>query len=165
MMMIALVPLRRPPFGFGAALAATLALWLVVKPGTEPANTLPWILCSTSNSEAVTPRPRSVVKTLRSEPLLTARGKYVTTQLVHLPPLAFSPRHVHGGDIAAYVLNGTMRSEHAGLPAADYRAGDTFYEPYGTTHVFLENPSESEAADVLAITVHDEGAPLTTFLD
>ena len=40
-----------------------------------------------------------------------------------------------------------------------------FYEPYETTHVFFENPSSTEAADVLAITVHEEGAPLTTFLD
>jgi hypothetical protein len=48
---------------------------------------------------------------------------------------------------------------------ADYRAGETFYEPLGTTHAFFENPSPSEGADVLAITVHDEGAPLTTFLD
>jgi hypothetical protein len=31
--------------------------------------------------------------------------------------------------------------------------------------VFLENPSATENADVLAITVHGEGASLTTFLD
>jgi quercetin dioxygenase-like cupin family protein len=102
---------------------------------------------------------------LRSEALVTARGKHVTTQLVHLPPLAFSPRHVHGGDVTAYVLSGTVRSEHAGLPAAEFHSGDMFYEPYGTTHVFFENPSPTDAADVLAITVHEEGAPLTTFLD
>jgi quercetin dioxygenase-like cupin family protein len=102
---------------------------------------------------------------LRSEPLATARGKYVTTQLVHLPPLAFSPRHMHGGDLTAYVLNDVVRSEHAGLPAAAFQAGEMFYEPHGTTHVFLENPSSTEATDVLAVTVHDEGAPLTTFLD
>ena len=58
-----------------------------------------------------------------------------------------------------------MRSEHAGLPAAAYNAGDMFYEPYGTTHVFIENLSSTESADVLAIMVHDKGAPLTTFLD
>jgi quercetin dioxygenase-like cupin family protein len=148
-----------------AAFAVPTAIWLLAKPATEVASTLPWIVCSSSNGEAAAPRPRSVVKTLRSEPLVTARGKYVTTQLVHMPPLAFSPRHVHGGDVTAYVLRGTVRSEHAGLPAADFGAGDMFYEPYGTTHVFFENPSPTEAADVLAITVHEDGAPLTTFLD
>jgi quercetin dioxygenase-like cupin family protein len=146
------------------AFATAAAMWLAAKPATEAAGALPWILCS-SSGEAAAPRPRSVVKTLRSEPLVTARGKYVTTQLVHMPPLALSPRHVHGGDVTAYVLRGTVRSEHAGLPAAEFHAGDMFYEPYGTTHVFFENPSPTEGADVLAITVHEDGAPLTTFLD
>jgi quercetin dioxygenase-like cupin family protein len=164
-MIVARAPAATPQLWLFAALAAGLALWPAIKPGAEAANTLPWILCSSSHGEAATPRPRSVVTTLRTEPLAAARGKYVTTQLVHLPPSAFSPRHVHGGDVTAYVLRGTVRSEHAGLPAADYHAGDMFYEPYGTTHVFLENPSPTESADILAITVHDEGAPLTTFLD
>jgi quercetin dioxygenase-like cupin family protein len=164
-MIATLAPARTSQAWLFAAFAAATAIWLLAKPGTEAASTLPWILCSNSAGDAAAPRPRSVVKTLRSEPLVTARGKYVTTQLVHMPPLAFSPRHVHGGDVTAYVLRGTVRSEHAGLPAAEFHAGDMFYEPYGTTHVFFENPSPTEAADVLAITVHDDGAPLTTFLD
>jgi quercetin dioxygenase-like cupin family protein len=143
--------------------AAVMATWLAAKPATEAS--LPWIVCSASGDPAAARRPRTVVKTLRSEALVTARGKHVTTQLVHLPPLAFSPRHVHGGDVTAYVLSGTVRSEHAGLQAAEFHSGDMFYEPYETTHVFFENPSPTEAADVLAITVHEEGAPLTTFLD
>jgi quercetin dioxygenase-like cupin family protein len=164
-MIAALAPVRTSPAWLFTAFAAATALWLLAKPATEAANTLPWIVCSSSTSDAAAPRPRSVVKTLRSEPLVTARGKYVTTQLVHMPPLALSPRHVHGGDVTAYVLRGTVRSEHAGLPAADFHAGEMFYEPYGTTHVFFENPSPTEGADVLAITVHEDGAPLTTFLD
>lgn len=164
-MIVALAPTRASQLWLFTAFAAVAALWLAAKPLSGPAAALPWILCSTPSGEAAAPRPRSVVKVLRSEPLATARGKYVTTQLVHLPPLAFSPRHVHGGDVTAYVLNGVVRSEHAGLPAAAFQAGEMFYEPYGTTHVFLENPSSTEAADVLAVTVHDEGAPLTTFLD
>jgi quercetin dioxygenase-like cupin family protein len=164
-MIAALAPVRTPPAWLFAAFAAATAIWLLAKPATEPANTLPWIVCSSSTGDAAAPRPRSVVKTLRSEPLVTARGKYVTTQLVHMPPLALSPRHVHGGDVTAYVLRGTVRSEHAGLPAAEFHAGEMFYEPYGTTHVFFENPSPTEGADVLAITVHEDGAALTTFLD
>ncbi len=147
-----------------AGLAAATALWAIVRPGNEAAISLPWIVCSNSASQA-SARPRPVVETLQSEPLAAAPGKYVTTQLVHLPPLAFSPSHVHGGDVTAYVLKGTVRSEHANLPAADFQAGEMFYEPYGTTHVSIENLSATESADVLAIMVHDEGAPLTTFLD
>ena len=147
-----------------AGLAVAAALWAIVRPGHEAAITLPWIVCSNSTSEA-SARPRPVVETLQSEPLAAAPGKYVTTQLVHLPPLAFSPRHKHGGDVTAYVLKGSVRSEHADLPAADFQAGEMFYEPYGTTHLFIENPSSTESADVLAIMVHDKGAPLTTFLE
>jgi quercetin dioxygenase-like cupin family protein len=151
------------------ALLAAAALWTnlgaTLRGGTEGAAALPWILCSSTNGETAAPRPRTVVTTLRSEPLVTAPGKHITVQLVHLPPLALTPPHVHGGDVTAYVLNGTVRSEHAGLPVAPYHAGEMFHEPYGTTHAFFENPSATEAADVLAITIHDEGAQLTTFLD
>jgi quercetin dioxygenase-like cupin family protein len=146
-----------------AVLAAAIALWPALKPRAEAVNALPWIVCSTSNGESA--RPRTVVRTLRSEPLVAAPGKVVTTQLVHLPPLASSPPHVHGGDVTAYVLRGAVRSAHAGLAVADFRAGEMFYEPYGTTHAFFENPSATESADVLAVTVHEPGAALTTFLD
>jgi len=145
-----------------------VALWPSLSAATrstDAAASLPWILCNSTNGETAASRPRTVVKTLRTEPLVTAPGKYITVQLVHLPPMALTPSHVHGGDVTAYVLNGTVRSEHAGLPVAAYHAGEIFHEPYGTTHVFFENPSATETADVLAITVHDEGATLTTFLD
>jgi quercetin dioxygenase-like cupin family protein len=150
------------------ALLAAVALWPSLSAATrstDAAASLPWILCNSTNGETAASRPRTVVKTLRTEPLVTAPGKYITVQLVHLPPMALTPSHVHGGDVTAYVLNGTVRSEHAGLPVAAYHAGEIFHEPYGTTHVFFENPSATETADVLAITVHDEGATLTTFLD
>jgi quercetin dioxygenase-like cupin family protein len=146
-----------------AVLATALALWPALKPTAEAVNALPWIVCSTSSAESA--RPRTVVRTLRSEPLLAAPGKMVTTQLVHLPPLASSPPHVHGGDVTAYVIRGAVRSAHAGLAVADFRAGEMFYEPYGTTHAFFENPSATESADVLAVTIHEPGAALTTFLD
>jgi quercetin dioxygenase-like cupin family protein len=170
--MIATLPsFPAPRLWLFAGLAAATALWTIVRPGSDAAINLPWIVCSNADSGA-SPRARPVVETLRSEPLAAAPGKWVTTQLVHLPPSAFSPRHVHGGDVTAYVgdvtayvLKGTVRSEHAGLPAAAYHAGDMFYEPFGTTHVFIENLSSTESADVLAIMVHDKGAPLTTFLD
>ena len=145
-------------------MAAATALSLILKPGNQAAISLPWIVCSNAASEA-SARPRPAVETLQSEPLAGAPGKYVTTQLVHLPPSAFSPRHVHGGDLTVYVLKGTVRSEHAGLPAGEFHAGEMFYEPYRTTHVFLENLSPTDSADLLAVIVHDQDAPLTTFLD
>ena len=167
----------RPRAAFLAGLLAAACLvpglWAappVWTAGVQAGAALPWILCSEATSGAAgakpaSTRPASVVKVLRSEPLAGSPGKHVTVLLVHYVPGAYTPRHVHGGDVTAYVLRGTVRSEHAGLAAADYRAGETFHEPFGTTHVFIENPSVSEPAEILAITVHDEGAPLTTFLD
>ncbi|OJY04669.1 MAG: hypothetical protein BGP04_03445 [Rhizobiales bacterium 62-17] len=146
-------------------LAGALSMLLLIA-GWRSSNTigftLPDILCSTSAQDAA--RPRTVVTTLRTEPLAGAPGKWVTTQLVRLPPRALSAPHFHGGDVTAYVLEGNVRSEHAGLPVADYAMGQVFFEPMGTTHQFFENPSYDQAAAVLAVTIHDEGAVLTTFL-
>ena len=122
---------------------------------------LPLILCSTSDA----PRSGASVATLQSEAMTGLPNKRVTTQLVRLPPGAASPRHVHGGDLTVYVLKGRVRSEHAGLPLAEFHAGQMFFEPQGTVHVFIENPSGTEPAELLAVMVHDEGAALTTFLD
>jgi quercetin dioxygenase-like cupin family protein len=153
------------PLGLLVAAAICAPLLPAWRPAVEAAAALPWILCSQASGGGASARPASVVKVLSSEPLVGSPGKRVTVVLVHYVPGAFTPRHVHGGDVTAYVLRGTVRSEHAGLPAADYRAGETFHEPFRTTHVFIENPSANEPAEILAITVHDEGTPLTTFLD
>ena len=125
------------------------------------ARSLPLILCSTPEA----PRSGATVTTLQSETLAGMPNKRMTTQLVRFPPGTASPRHVHGGDLTVYVLKGTVRSEHAGLPLAAYGAGQMFHEPQGTVHAFIENPSATEWVELLAVMVHDEGAALTTFLD
>ena len=155
-----------PPLGLGAAglgLAALLALAAGLPVRDAIPTALPLILCSTPDAGAA--RPALVVTVLQSEPLAGMPGKRMTTQLVRLPPRGYSPSHVHGGDLTAYVVKGTVRSQHAGLPAGDFHVGDVFYEPQGTTHVFIENPSADEWAEIIAVMVHDEGAPLTTFLN
>ena len=146
----------------GSFAIAAIAI-IAVRPDVRPRlYEIPQILCSSSNE--ATSRPKSQVSTLRSEPITGMPGKRVTVQLVRYPPNGFTPSHVHGGDVTAVVLKGTVRSEHAGLAAADYQAGEAFHEPIGTTHVFIENTSMTEPAEILAITVHDEGAQLTTLL-
>jgi quercetin dioxygenase-like cupin family protein len=42
-----------------------------------------------------------------------------------------------------------------------YKAGETFFEPAGSTHLVSENGSQTEPASLLAIFVADEGAQLT----
>ena len=58
-----------------------------------------------------------------------------------------------------------MRSQLNADPPAVFGPGETFWEPVGTIHAFIENPSLDEGADLLATIVHDEGAQLTTLID
>ena len=122
---------------------------------------LPSILCSGAPDPS---RPASITSVIQSRPLAGDPHKRMTTILVRYPPGGYTPAHVHGGDLTVYVVKGTVRSQHAGLPAADYHAGDVFYEPKGTTHVFIENTSSTEWAELIAVMIHDDGAALTTFL-
>ena len=88
----------------------------------------------------------------------------VTVQVVRFPPRAFTPTHIHGGDVTAYIIEGELRSEHAGLSPDIYRVGQVIHEPLGTTHVMIENPSADQTAIIIAVTVHDKAAALITFL-
>jgi quercetin dioxygenase-like cupin family protein len=105
---------------------------------------------------ASTGRPATVVKPLSCEKLVDIPGKAVTTATVSFPPNAYTPAHRHPGSVTAYVLKGAVRSQLAGGPVITYRTGDTWFEPTGTLHLFAENASATEPAEILAIFVADE---------
>jgi quercetin dioxygenase-like cupin family protein len=44
-----------------------------------------------------------------------------------------------------------------------YQAGESFFEPPGSTHLISENASATEPASLLAVFVADDGAQLTSF--
>jgi quercetin dioxygenase-like cupin family protein len=92
-------------------------------------------------------------------------GKEMTTIHVKYPPYGFTPKHRHGGAVTAYVLKGTVRSHVSGQALADFKPGQTFFEPVGSIHLVSENPSQTEPAELLATIVHPKGATLTTFID
>lgn len=121
--------------------------------------TFPATLCSTPLSGDA--RPSSAVSILRSEAVGDGSELRITTLLVHFPPHAFTPRHIHGGALTAYVLSGRVRSQLDAGSIAELRPGDTFHEAVGTTHAFIEN-QDDQPADVLATIVHAPGAALTT---
>jgi quercetin dioxygenase-like cupin family protein len=146
-----------------ASAAAMMAARLAVARAPAIGAELPDILCATS--AASSGRPASLVTVLRSDVLNDQPGKRITTSLVKYAPHAFTPRHAHGGPVTAYVLRGHLRSRLGGQPAHDYGPGEMFYEPMGAVHEFVENLSDDEPAELLAIIVHDEGAALTTLLD
>ena len=90
-------------------------------------------------------------------------GQSVTGLLVTYPPAGRSSVHHHAGSVVAYVLSGAVRSENSATgPVRTYKAGESFFEPPGSTHLVSENASATEPASLLAIFVADEGATLKT---
>jgi len=154
---------------FMAASAVAMVLGTLLVPGRSGATfgeaLLEW--CGV-NVHAMSPataagRPRSIVTTVSVEDM--GDGKEITTQLVKYPPGAFTPKHFHGGVVNVYVLKGIVRSQVSGQPVGDFGPGQTFFEPNGAIHLFAENPSATEPAEILATIVHEKGATLTTFID
>src|SRR5262249_1019290 len=103
------------------------------------------------------------VKILMSQSLPDIPGKQVTAVLVNYVPGGKSTAHRHAGDVLAFVVSGAIRSENSATgPVKVYQAGETFFEPAGSTHLVSENASATEPAQLLAVFVADEHAQLTT---
>ncbi len=95
-------------------------------------------------------------------PLPNVPGHNLTAILVTYKPGEKSAAHHHAGSVFAYVLSGTIRSQVSpGGPAKIYKAGESFFEPPGSSHPVSENASATEPASLLAIFVAEEGAQLT----
>ena len=109
------------------------------------------------------PAGASQLKTIFADKLPNVPGKNLTSIVVTFAPGEKSPRHHHAGSVFVYVLSGAVRSQNSATgPVKVYKAGDTFFEPPGSTHLISENASETEAATILTVFVADEGAKLTT---
>src|SRR5581483_8038882 len=106
---------------------------------------------------------QSQARVALSEKLPNVPGKSMTAVVVTFPPGVKSPPHRHAGSVLVYVLSGEVRSENSATgPAQVYKAGETFFEPVGSTHLVSENVSATEPATILAVFVADDGATLTT---
>ncbi len=104
------------------------------------------------------------VKSIRVEQLLNVPGKTLTAVVVTYAPAGKSGAHHHAGSVFAYVLSGAIRSESSATgPVKVYKAGESFFEPPGSTHLISENASTTEPASLLAVYVADDGARLTSF--
>jgi quercetin dioxygenase-like cupin family protein len=106
-------------------------------------------------TDPVAGRPQSVLTPVSCQKLPDIPGKTMTTMLVDYPPNGFTPRHRHPGNVTAIVLKGMIRSQLLGGPAVDYKKGQSWFEPPGAIHLFAENPSKTESAQMLAIFVAD----------
>ncbi len=95
-------------------------------------------------------------------PLPNVPGNNLTAVLVTYEPGEKSAAHHHAGSVFAYVLSGAIRSQVSpGGPAKIYKAGESFFEPPGSSHPVSENASATEPASLLAIFVAEEGTQLT----
>jgi quercetin dioxygenase-like cupin family protein len=119
---------------------------------------------ASSGSDAAA-RPRAIQHPIACEKLPNVPGKSITTLLVEFPPMAFTPRHRHPGSVTAYVLKGTLLSQLNDGPIGTFATGGTWFEPPGTIHSMVENPSPTEPAEIMAIFVADSDCGALTVFD
>ena len=113
---------------------------------------------------ATPPAGGRALEAVLAEKLSVAAGKTLTAQIVHYPPGGASKSHRHDGDVFAFVLSGSIRSQTEGQGDAKvYRPGEGRFERRGEHHVVSENASKTEPASMLVVFVHNDGATLTTF--
>jgi quercetin dioxygenase-like cupin family protein len=106
--------------------------------------------------------PAAQVKQLEAQALANAPGQTLTALMVNYPPGGKSSAHRHPGSVFAYVVSGKIRSQNSVTgPARVYSAGESFFEPQGSTHLISENASDTEPASLLAVFVAPDGATLT----
>ena len=141
--------------------AAALGLGTLI----EPSATAPMQMAAGTGASAAAARPRAIQHPVACEKLPNVPGKSVTTVMVEFPPNAFTPRHRHPGSVTAYVLKGTLRSQLNDGPVDTFKTGGTWFEPPGTIHSMVENPSPTEPAEILAIFVADSDCGALTIFD
>lgn len=134
---------------------------------TRPTRTLAWFAAglaaailqpSTMNAA----RAHETVKPVFATQLPNVPGDSLTAVLVTYKPGEKSAAHHHAGSVFAYVLSGAIRSQvSTDGPAKVYHAGESFFEPPGSSHLVSENASETEPASLLAVFVAPDDAKLT----
>jgi quercetin dioxygenase-like cupin family protein len=87
----------------------------------------------------------------------------LTAFMVYLTPEARTTSHRHAGVVFVHVLEGTVRSQLNNGEVIEYRAGDSWNEPPGSIHSYMENPSKTIPARLIATIIAPTGARLTTY--
>lgn len=87
----------------------------------------------------------------------------LTAFMVYLTPEARTTSHRHAGVVFVHVLEGTVRSQLDNGEVIEYRAGESWNEPPGSVHSFMENPSKTVPARLIATIIAPTGAKLTTY--
>src|SRR6516225_4551815 len=98
----------------------------------------------------------AVVAPLMVRDLIGMPGKEVNLETVEYPPGGKSAPHRHHAQVFVYVLEGSLRMQVQGSPAATLGPGGTFYESPDDIHVVSENASQSKPAKFLVVMVKDK---------
>ncbi len=87
----------------------------------------------------------------------------LTAFVVNLAPKAYTTSHRHAGIVFVYVLEGTVYSQLNNGEVIVYGVGQSWSEPPGTVHSYMENPSQAVPARLVATIIAPTGAQLTTY--
>lgn len=119
----------------------------------------------TSGTEESRAPSRAHEQVISCEKLPHVPGKSITTTLVDFPPGVVVPSHRHAGSVTAYVLKGTLQSQLNSDPVGTFGAGGSWFEPPGTLHTYVANPSATEPAQIMAIFVADSDCGKLTIFE
>jgi len=92
-------------------------------------------------------------------------GKSLVALVVDYAPGGASPSHIHAKSafIYGHVISGEIESRVNDEPGRVYRAGESFYEPPGSSHPVSRNASATQPARLLAVFIVDtDDTVLTT---
>jgi quercetin dioxygenase-like cupin family protein len=98
----------------------------------------------------------AVVAQLIARDLIGVPGKEVIMETVEYPPGGKSPPHSHHSQVFVYVLEGSVRMQVRGSPAATLGPGGTFYESPDDVHIVSENASQTKPARFVVVMVKDK---------
>ncbi|MGB7845797.1 MAG: cupin domain-containing protein [Candidatus Acidiferrum sp.] len=98
-----------------------------------------------------------------SHDLPPLKGDKLSVTLVEViyGPGESSTPHSHPCPVIGYVLEGALRTQVQGEPAAIYKAGESFYEAPNGVHLVSANASDKERARLLAYFVCDQHSALS----
>lgn len=113
---------------------------------------------------AASPQDPVTSRVTLSHALPAMEGRRLTASAVEVVygPGGSSAPHSHPCPVVGYVIEGSLRMQVQGEPAALYKAGESFYEAPDGVHAVSANASATEPARFVAFFVCDREAPLSS---
>jgi quercetin dioxygenase-like cupin family protein len=124
-----------------AGLACAFLIGKALPLAMDAASSIIEPLCASSDPAGST---LDTVEPITSHALPNVPGKRVTIVRVFYGPGGFTRAHRHAGSVTAYVTKGEIRSQLGGGPVEIFKAGQSFFEPPGATHLVSANASATE---------------------